>query len=113
MASKTTVLLVDDLDGGEAAESIRFALDGVEYEIDLSEENAQDFRDSMGAYVEHGRRVGSTIRNGARRPALRRVQSDEVDLGAVRAWANSNGYNVKPRGRIAAAVVEAYRAAGY
>lgn len=113
MASKTTVFLVDDLDGSDAAESVSFALDGVEYEIDLSEENAQDFRDSMGAYLERGRRVGHTIRSsGTGRRTPRRVPVD-VDLGKVRAWAKSNGYEVKPRGRIAQAVIDAYRAAGY
>ncbi|MFD1047271.1 Lsr2 family protein, partial [Kibdelosporangium lantanae] len=58
MAQKTVVELVDDLDGGIADETVAFTLDGVEFQIDLSAENAARLRDSLAAYVAHARRIG-------------------------------------------------------
>ncbi|WP_345713818.1 Lsr2 family protein, partial [Kineococcus glutinatus] len=67
MAQKVQVLLVDDVDGGEAAETVSFALDGVSYEIDLSDEHAGALRDAFAPWIGHARRVGG--RTGARRAA--------------------------------------------
>ncbi len=57
MAQRTRVVLVDDLDGGPAAETVRFALDGAAYEIDLSEQHAAQLRDDLARWVGHARRV--------------------------------------------------------
>ena len=66
MAQKVHIVLVDDLDGSEATESVSFALDGTSYEIDLNEKNAAKLRDPLSGYVGHARKVGSA-RSKARR----------------------------------------------
>jgi hypothetical protein len=106
MASKVIVRLEDDLDGSEAAETVHFSVDGVEYEIDLSKANADKFRNSFGDYISHGRKVG-----GSRR-GRKATSSDGVDIKAVRKWAASNGIELSTRGRIPADVIDKYRAAG-
>lgn len=111
MAQKTVVTLVDDLDGTPIedgrGETIKFALDGVEFEIDLNEDNATKFRRQFTDYVTAGRQIG-----GARRRTLSSsAKSNKNELGKIREWANANGYNASARGRISGAIVEAYRAA--
>src|SRR3569833_2160032 len=116
MAQRTQVLLIDDLDGSEADETVTFGLDGSAYEIDLSEKNAARLRDSLASYVAHSRKA-ALLRggNGRRRPAGRVSSSARETAGAetadIRAWARSNGYTVNDRGRIAADFLDAYRAA--
>lgn len=111
MAQKVQVLLVDDIDGGTADETVTFALDGVSYEIDLTTEHATELRDALGTWVGHARKVGGrssgsrSTGSGASRP---RRSSDAT---AVRAWAKENGYEVSERGRISAEIREAYDAA--
>jgi hypothetical protein len=106
VVSKVITRLEDDLDGSEAAETVKFAVDDVEYEIDLSKSNAEKFRNSFGDYISHGRKVG-----GGRRS--RKSASDGgVDIKAVRKWAESNGIAVSTRGRVPAEVIEKYRQAG-
>ena len=106
MVSKVITRLEDDLDGSEAAETVRFTIDGVDYEIDLSKSNADKFRNSFGDYIAHGRKVG-----GSRR-ARKSMSSDSVDIKAVRKWAASNGIQVSTRGRVPADVISQYQAAG-
>ena len=103
MASKTLVLLEDDLDGGEADETLSFGLDGNTYEIDLSEKNAAKLRNALAAYVAAGRR-GTT--NG-RRGRLKGPGAAS-DAKAMREWAAEQGYEVSARGRISAGIQEAY-----
>jgi hypothetical protein len=105
MATKILTTLQDDIDGSDAAETVRFALDGVEWEIDLSERNANRLRNSLSDFMAHGRKVGG--RRG-RKPA----SSSQTDPKAIRKWAAANGIEVSARGRIPAEVVERYRAAG-
>ncbi len=105
MATKILTTLQDDIDGSDAAETVRFALDGVEWEIDLSERNANRLRNSLSDFMAHGRKVGG--RRG-RKPA----SSGQTDSKAIREWAAANGIEVNARGRIPAEVVERYRAAG-
>lgn len=110
MAQKVQVILVDDLDGGEAEESVSFSLDGVSYEIDLSADNAEALREAIAPWVGHARKVGGRGRgrsaNGGRGRA-----SAKTDLGDVRAWARENGYQVSDRGRVSAEVMSAYEGA--
>jgi hypothetical protein len=108
MAQKVQVLLVDDVDGGTADETVQFGLDGSAYEIDLSAENAAAFRDALAPYVAAARRVGT--RGSARRRGRSR-SSDAGSAREVREWARANGYQVSERGRVPADVMEAYRAA--
>ena len=107
MAQRVQVLLVDDIDGGDASETVSFALDGVTYEIDLSESNAARFRDDLASWIGHARRSGGRRSTGAKRaaPGGTRTRSD---LGAIREWARAHGHQVSDRGRISAEVQEAY-----
>jgi hypothetical protein len=109
MAQKVTVLLVDDLDGGPADETVSFSLDGVSYEIDLSAANATSFRDSLAKYVGTARRVGG--RAGGRGSAGRRRAGGDNRTAQIREWARSHGHKVNERGRIPATIVEAYEKA--
>ncbi|GAB7192709.1 Lsr2 family protein [Kineococcus sp. NUM-3379] len=119
MAQKVQVLLVDDIDGGEAAETITFSLDGVTYEIDLSDEHAGALRDAFAPWVGHARKVGGRSGGAARKsaPAAPKQRTGQaaptggsggVDTGAVRTWARENGYTVSDRGRISAEIIKAY-----
>jgi hypothetical protein len=110
MAQKVQVILVDDLDGGEAEESVSFSLDGVSYEIDLSAANAEALRDAIAPWMGHARKIsGRGGRSG--RTASRGRSAAKADLGDVRAWARENGYPVSDRGRVAAEVMAAYEGA--
>jgi hypothetical protein len=106
MAQRTVVQLTDDFDGTEAVETISFAFEGTEYEIDLSEENAAHFRAAIGEYANVARAVGGRSRRGRSARSARKR-----DIRAVRAWAQENGYAVSARGRISRDVMEAYQAA--
>jgi Lsr2 len=106
MAQKVTVALEDDLDGGPADETIRFALDGTGYEIDLRASHAEAFRKQLAPYLEHARRAG---RPQPRRPG--RTAAGRPPTGDIRAWAKDRGIAVNARGRIPASVAEQYRAA--
>jgi hypothetical protein len=99
--------LVDDLDGSTAVETVRFAFEGREYEIDLSEENAARLRDGLAEFVAAARRAGGARGTGAQRPA-KRGSYDREHAVAVREWARANGFEVSERGRIPSAVAEAY-----
>ncbi|WP_104141231.1 Lsr2 family protein [Arthrobacter sp. ZGTC131] len=109
MARKTVVLLEDDIDGSEANETISFALDGSEYEIDLNEGHARELREALARFASAGRKVAG----GRGRPAVRAKSSSNggPDAKAVRTWAAENGIPVNTRGRIQAEVVEKYEAA--
>lgn len=111
MAQKVQVLLVDDIDGGPAEETVTFGLDGVSYEIDLTTENAAKLRDAIAPWVGHGRKVGRTSRTAAARTTPARSRSSRGDAQAIRDWAKSHGHKVSERGRISAEVKAAYEAA--
>jgi hypothetical protein len=108
VAQKVQVLLIDDLDGSAADGTVRFGLDGTEYEIDLTAEHAQALRDALSRYVQAARRAGG----GARRPARggRRAEGG-VDSTEVREWAKAQGIEVKDRGRVPAELVARFKAA--
>jgi hypothetical protein len=107
MAQKVQVLLVDDLDGATADETVSFSLDGVSYEIDLSSKNAAKMRDSFASYVGAARRVGGRSRGGRGRSSSRAG----TETAAIRTWAKEQGLKVSDRGRIPAEVVAKYEAA--
>lgn len=114
MARKIVHQLVDDLDGtvldiGDG-ETVLFSLDGVAYEIDLTDDNASALRDALAPYVSAGRRVSAGGGGGAA-PGRKRRRSGQPDYTAIRAWAAENGYSVSARGRVPAAVLDAYDAA--
>jgi len=118
MARKVQVILSDDLDDSISAdETVTFALDGTTYEIDLSDKNATEMRDVFGKYVSAARKVSSrgTRASGAGRSRATGGggggRMDREQAGAIRDWARKNGHEVSDRGRIPAAVVEAFEAA--
>jgi hypothetical protein len=115
MAQKVQVILVDDVDGGEADETVSFALDGVSYEIDVSESHAQSLRDALAPWLGHARRVGGRSSGGRPRQSGGKARgsaaSDRLDLTAVRSWARGNGFQVSDRGRVSSEVLAAYEKA--
>jgi len=106
MAQKVTVVLEDDLSGGPAEQTVRFAFEGIDYEIDLSAKNAAAFGKQLAPYLEHARRAG---RAQSRRPG--RTAAGRQRSGDIRAWAKEQGLAVSERGRIPASVLEQYQAA--
>jgi hypothetical protein len=107
MAQQTTVTLTDDIDGGKAAETVSFGLDGKSYEIDLSKRNAAALRKALADYAAAGRRV----RSGRQTVRPPRAAGKSVDAKAIREWASTQGLSVSARGRVPADVVEKYHAA--
>ena len=115
MAQKVLVELVDDLNGSTAVETVRFGLDGKDYEIDLSDENANNLRDNLAAFIAAGR-----MANGHTKPRKPKTATDKANTvakptrtdpeqtWAIREWAARHGHQVAARGRIPAEVVAAY-----
>jgi hypothetical protein len=103
VAQRVVVTLSDDLDGGEASETVSFGLDGKSYEVDLNLDNAKKLREDLARFVEAGRKrakSGKTYHRTAVAP----------DPRAVRAWAESNGFEVPARGRIPKKIYDAFNA---
>ncbi|MEY9214634.1 Lsr2 family protein [Thermobifida halotolerans] len=107
MAQKVQVLLIDDLDGGEAEETVSFGIDGSTYEIDLSGDNAARLRAALAPFVEAARKAPAkrAAGRGKQRTAPNRDRSAEI-----RAWAKAAGKQVSDRGRIPQAIVDEYHA---
>jgi hypothetical protein len=113
MAQKVEVRLLDDLDGGPAEETVKFALDGTEYEIDLSNKHALDLRKALDSYLSAARRIGrmtSASRRGADHSSGRSSAQNRERNQAVRDWAKAKGLEVSDRGRISQDLVEQYEA---
>ena len=109
MAPKIQTLLIDDLDGSAAEGTIRFGLDGADYEIDLNAGHARELRDALARYVGAARRVGGTARRPAR--GARRGSASGLNTTEVREWARAQGIEVKDRGRVPAELVVKFKAA--
>jgi hypothetical protein len=110
VAQKIQTLFIDDLDGSDAEGTVRFGLDGTEYEIDLNAEHAKALRDALAPFVNAARRAGG----GARRPAGRggrKTSASGLNTTEVREWAKAQGIEVKDRGRVPAELVERFKAA--
>jgi hypothetical protein len=110
VAKEPITKLIDDLDGGEAQETVKFAIDGHSYEIDLSGRNASKLRNTMAPYLENATRVAgggaSSPGVGAGRSRGGPVERDQNR--AIRAWAQRQGLDIAPRGRIKQEIVEQY-----
>ncbi|MEV7767858.1 Lsr2 family protein [Microbacterium sp. NPDC086615] len=112
MATRQIAQVIDDLDGttldeGEGKQ-ITFSVEGRSYEIDLSEKNADRFYAALAPYVDAARPIGSPSRSGSPR---RSRATSTLDLNAIREWARANGHTVSDRGRVAASIVDEYKAA--
>jgi hypothetical protein len=108
MAQKVQTMFIDDIDGGEADGTVRFSLDGTDYEIDLSTKHTEELRRTLDQYVAHARRAGAGNKRGARGG---RRANDAVDTHKVREWAREQGIDIHERGRVPANVIEQYKAA--
>ncbi|WP_092916177.1 histone-like nucleoid-structuring protein Lsr2 [Agrococcus baldri] len=110
MAKKTFVQLVDDFSGDSISDgegrTVRFAFDGAEYEIDLSNEHVEEFSNVLERYVRASRRVSGRRKTGGASAARNGGNSETA---AIREWAESQGIKVASRGRISADIVEQYR----
>ncbi len=104
MAQRVQIILEDDFDGGKADETVSFALDGAEYEIDLSGKNATGLRDALAPWLAHARKTGGRRKRGSK-------QAESSSTSDIRAWAQANGHEVSSRGRVSAEVREAYEQA--
>ncbi|MER8234837.1 Lsr2 family protein [Streptomyces sp. NPDC101490] len=112
MAQRVVVTLSDDLDGGEAAETVAFGLDGKMYEIDLNAANAKKLRKALAPYLAAGRKQSARGAAGRNAPAETYTHTSVAPApAAVRAWAQSNKMDVPARGRIPKRVYEAFQAA--
>lgn len=133
MVSRVVMLLSDDLDGGDATETVKFGLDGTVYEIDLSDPHAEELRTFLNRYIGAGRRIGKMYLNNAgakstaaagrrperdawldaaatRGPAASAVSnSTKEERTEIRAWAATFGVQVAERGRIKDEIVQAWR----
>ncbi len=107
MAQQIQTIFIDDIDGGEAAGTVRFSLDGVDYEIDLSIEHTDELHTALGKYIGHARKVGGASKRAPRG----RHAASSIDTTAVRTWAREQGYDIKDRGRVPADLVAKYQAA--
>ena len=110
MAQRVQIILEDDYDGSQADETVSFALDGAEYEIDLSSANATELRGALAPWLAHARKTGGRKRT---RPAGRAASSESSSgsTSEIRAWAVENGMEVSSRGRISSEVRQAYEQA--
>jgi hypothetical protein len=110
VAQKIQTLFIDDIDGSEAEGTVRFALDGAEYEIDLNAKHADALRKALAKYVDAARRSSGTARRPAR-GGRSRASATGVNTTEVREWAKAQGIDVKDRGRVPAELVVRFRAA--
>lgn len=108
MAHKVHTLFIDDIDGGQAEGTVKFGLDGTDYEIDLNTTHAEALRKSLAQYVAASRKVSASRRSSRTR---RSSGSNGVNSSEVREWARSQGIEVKERGRIPAELVVKFKAA--
>ncbi|MEW1938714.1 Lsr2 family protein [Dietzia maris] len=115
MAVRYETIYVDDLDGVEIedgrAETIKFGVDGKDYEIDLSEQNAAAFREAIQPYLSAARPADNGKKRAAKTSRRSSFSTTKGETGKIRAWARENGYTVSDRGRIPADILEAYNAA--
>lgn len=107
MAKKTTVTLVDDLDGSQAEEQVMFAVDGRSYEIDLSAANGARLRDALAPFISAARRAGGRRGSGGA-AVVTRPSTDREQNQAIREWAVQQGMKISERGRIPSNVLDAY-----
>jgi len=109
VAQKIQTLFIDDIDGSAAEGTVRFALDGTEYEIDLNTKHADALRKALAKYIDAARRTTGGARRAAR--SGRRASASGVNTTEVREWAKAQGIEVKDRGRVPAELVVRFRAA--
>ncbi len=111
MSRNVSVVITDDLDGSDGAETVSFGLDGVSYEIDLGAANRAKLADGLAPFMAAGRKPGRNSAGAGKRRSGGRASAPSADRTAVRVWAREAGLNVSERGRISADVMSQYEAA--
>jgi hypothetical protein len=114
MAQKVITEFIDDIDGSPAERTFTFAVDGTNYEIDLSADNIAEFKSAIGGFIESARKVkGSTSSNGrrARSAGAEGARQSREQTQAVREWARQHGHHISDRGRIPASIQQAFNQA--
>jgi hypothetical protein len=113
VAQRVQVNLVDDLNGDEAQETVRFGVDGTEYEIDLTTENAEKLRSTLSEYMDKGRKAkaGKRGQGGQSSSSPSTTSSKREETQKIRQWAQDNGHNPSSRGRITQSIIDAYNKA--
>ncbi|MHA7209542.1 histone-like nucleoid-structuring protein Lsr2 [Arthrobacter sp. MDT1-65] len=116
MAQRVQVQLVDDLNGEEAQETVRFGIDGTDYEIDLTTDNAEALRAALAEYIGGGRKAKSGRKNqggqqGSSSSSTSTSRVKREDTQQIRQWAQDHGYNPSSRGRITQSIIDAYNEA--
>jgi hypothetical protein len=113
MAQRAQAELADDINGEAAQETVRFGVDGTEYEIDLTTKNAEKLRSSLSEYVDKGRKAKAARRGrgGQRSSSVSTTSSTREETRKIRKWAQDNGHNPSSRGRITQSIIEAYNEA--
>lgn len=111
MAQTVKILITDDLDGSEGAETVRFGLDGKMYEIDLSEENAAKLREAVTPFAEKARKVTAKQGELFKAPKAKKTSTGkgpDPEIPLIRKWAQENGHKVGDKGRIPIEIKNAY-----
>jgi hypothetical protein len=115
MAQRVQVELIDDLNGEKAQETVRFGIDGTDYEIDLTAENAEKLHTTLAEYVEKSRKANGRGRGGQKTfsstTSSATNRSKREDIQKIRQWAQDNGHTTNSRGRISQTIVDAYNQA--
>ena len=112
MAQRVQVELVDDLNGEVAQETVRFGVDGTEYEIDLTTENAEKLRSTLSEYADKARKARAGRKQGGQQStSASSTKSKREDTQKIRQWAEDNGHNPSSRGRITQSIIDAYNEA--
>ncbi|WP_394253039.1 histone-like nucleoid-structuring protein Lsr2 [Arthrobacter pityocampae] len=114
MAQRVQVELVDDLTGETAQETVRFGVDGTEYEIDLTTENAERLRATLAEYADKARKASTRRGQGSKSPAATGSASGKAkreETQRIRQWAQDNGHSTSARGRISQSIIDAYNQA--
>lgn len=113
MAQKVETRFIDDLDGSEASGTFDFSLEGRNYQVDLSDQNAAKLRDALAPFIDVARKTGGRRRGRTQRQTAMTdtpSPSNREDTAAIREWARAHGHKVSDRGRISKSVMEAYKA---
>ncbi len=114
MAQRIETTLIDDIDGSGADETVSFAIDGQQYEIDLSTEHGDELRAALEKFIANARKIGGRTGRGSRgarrQPAAAApipppAPSTEVNPKEVRAWADAQGVEYNKRGRLSRELV--------
>lgn len=109
---QVSTVYTDDLSGDTLTEdqvhTVTFGVDGVSYQIDLSEQNATSLRDDLASWVQHARKTSTTRRSTSSSSARGKASTNREQSAAIREWARSNGHEVSDRGRISATVIDAF-----